>query len=64
MTNSERASCHPWFRTHLNTGNRYGRWSIRVSGNWRVAFCVAGAEVELVDCLDDDWDPDQKRRRS
>ena len=43
----------PGFRLHQLTGGRLaGRWSIRVTANWRVVFRFEGAEavdVELID---------------
>jgi len=42
----------PAYRLHPLKGEFKGFWSIRVNGNWRVIFCFAGADVELVDYLD------------
>jgi len=42
----------PAFRLHPLKGEWKGFWSISVNGNWRVIFCFAGADVELVDYLD------------
>lgn len=42
----------PSFRTHRLTGRQAGRWSIRVSGKWRVSFQFVGDDIELVDYED------------
>lgn len=42
----------PSFRTHLLKGDKAGRWSIWVNGNWRVTFRFIKADVELVDYED------------
>jgi toxin HigB-1 len=42
----------PSFRTHPLKGDQAGRWSITVSGNWRVTFQFVDADVELLDYED------------
>ena len=42
----------PGFRLHPLKGNQAGRWSMRVSGNWRVVFRFENAEVVDVDLVD------------
>jgi toxin HigB-1 len=42
----------PGWRIHQLTGDREGTWSISVSGNWRVTFAVADAEVYELDLED------------
>ncbi len=42
----------PGFRLHPLTGKQKGFYSVWVNGNWRVIFCFAGEDVELVDYLD------------
>ena len=42
----------PGYRLHALTGDRRGQWSVRVSGNWRIAFRFedgAAVGVTLVD---------------
>ena len=42
----------PGFRLHPLKGDRVGQWSVRVSGNWRVAFRFEDGEVVDVDLID------------
>ncbi len=42
----------PGYRLHPLKGNMAGRWSIRVSGNWRVVFRFKDMEAVEVDLLD------------
>lgn len=42
----------PGFGTHELRGKLAGRWSINVSGNWRVTFRFVDADVELLDYED------------
>lgn len=42
----------PSFRLHPLKGDQVGRWSITVSGNWRVTFRFVESDVELVDYED------------
>jgi toxin HigB-1 len=42
----------PGWRIHQLTGDREGIWSISVSGNWRITFAVADAEVYELDLED------------
>lgn len=42
----------PALRPHPLKGDLKSHWSIWVSGNWRVTFRFAGADVELVDYQD------------
>ena len=42
----------PGFRLHPLKGNQAGRWSMRVSGNWRVVFRFENAEAVDVDLVD------------
>lgn len=42
----------PSFKLHPLKGQQKGFWSIWVSGNWRVTFRFAGADIELIDYLD------------
>ena len=43
---------HPSYRLHPLHGERRGQWSMWVSGNWRLVFAFAGADVEDVDLID------------
>ena len=43
---------HPSHRPHPLHGDRQGQWSMWVSGNWRLVFAFAGADVEDVDLVD------------
>ncbi len=42
----------PGYRLHILTGNQKNRWSIRVSGNWRVTFEFIDEDVYIVDYED------------
>lgn len=42
----------PSLKLHALKGKLKGQWSVWVSGNWRVTFRFAKADVELVDYLD------------
>ena len=43
----------PGLGLHELQGARVGRWSVTVSGNWRVTFGFAGKDAERVDYEDD-----------
>jgi toxin HigB-1 len=40
------------WRIHQLSGDRAGRWSISVSGNWRITFELAGDEIHDLDFED------------
>lgn len=42
----------PSFRLHPLKGRLKGRWSVWVSGNWRVTFRFEGANVADIDYVD------------
>jgi toxin HigB-1 len=42
----------PGWRIHQLSGDRAGRWSISVSGNWRITFELAGDEIHDLDFED------------
>lgn len=42
----------PGYRLHALKGNMKGRWSITVSGNWRVTFIFTGTDVDQIDYMD------------
>jgi len=42
----------PGLRLHPLKGKRKGAWAVSVSGNWRITFAFAGADVVDVDCED------------
>lgn len=42
----------PGFRLHRLKGEASGRWSIRVSGNWRVTFEFKDGNVHVLDYED------------
>lgn len=42
----------PGLRLHALKGRGKGRWSVAVSGNWRVTFEFAGENVDRVDYED------------
>ena len=52
MTKAQEAD-QPGFRLHLLKGT--GRWSVRVSGNWRVVFRFVDGEAIDVDPVDYHW---------
>ena len=42
----------PGWNLHPLSGNLKERWSIKVSGNWRITFIFVGTDTELVDYQD------------
>ena len=42
----------PGLRLHPLKGRRKGRWSVTVSGNWRVTFAFSGKDAVQVDYED------------
>ena len=42
----------PGFKLHVLRGKLKGRWSIWVSGNWRVTFRFSDKDAEVVDYED------------
>jgi toxin HigB-1 len=42
----------PGLRLHALKGDQKGRWSVGVSGNWRVTFGFSGKDAEDVDYED------------
>lgn len=52
VAESEADLAIPSFRTHPLKGDKSGRWSIWVNGNWRVTFHFTKTDVELVDYED------------
>jgi proteic killer suppression protein len=42
----------PGFRLHPLKGDLVGRWSISVSGNWRIVFRFDGGHASDVDLID------------
>jgi proteic killer suppression protein len=42
----------PSWRLHELKGNQAGRWSVTVSGNWRLTFTFEGTDVVLLDYED------------
>ena len=42
----------PEYRLHPLKGDRRGRWSVRVSGNWRIVFRFEDFEAVDVDLMD------------
>jgi proteic killer suppression protein len=42
----------PGLRLHPLKGRRKGRWSVTVSGNWRVTFSFSGKDAVQVDYED------------
>ncbi len=42
----------PGFRLHPLKGKMKGRWSISVSGNWRLTFEFVGGNVHILDYED------------
>ena len=42
------------WKAHILTGNRKGTWSLSVTGNWRLTFCidVTGSEICDLDLED------------
>jgi toxin HigB-1 len=42
----------PGLRFHELVGDRKGRWTVSVSGNWRVTFTFVGEDADAVDYED------------
>jgi proteic killer suppression protein len=42
----------PGWNLHQLSGERAGRWSVRVSGNWRLVFAFEGENAANVDYVD------------
>ncbi len=42
----------PGLGLHQLKGNQKGRWSVRVTGNWRITFSFHGPDVIVVDYED------------
>ena len=42
----------PGWRLHPLRGERSSRWSVRVSGNWRIVFRFENLEAVDVDLID------------
>lgn len=42
----------PGWNLHPLMGELKGHWSVKVNGNWRLAFCFEGEEAVLVDYQD------------
>lgn len=42
----------PGYRLHPLKGDLAGLWSVSVSGNWRIVFRFAGADVRDLDLID------------
>lgn len=47
-----RSASAPGFRLHPPKGDQAGKWSVRVSGNWRAVFRFEDGEVVDVDLID------------
>ena len=47
-----RSAAAPGFRLHRLRGDQADKWSVRVSGNWRVVFRFEDGEVVDVDLID------------
>jgi proteic killer suppression protein len=43
----------PGYFLHALTGDQDGRYSVRVSGNWRLTFSFDGQDADAVDLEDD-----------
>jgi proteic killer suppression protein len=42
----------PGYHLHPLKGDAKGFWSVRVTGNWRITFRIAGGQVVDVDLVD------------
>ncbi len=45
----------PSWKAHQLTGNRKGTWSLFVTKNWRLTFCIDRADIEIVDLDYEDY---------
>lgn len=46
------ADAPPGWRLHRLTGDRFGAWSISVSGNWRITFVEADGFIDRLNLED------------
>ena len=44
---------YPGWRLHPLKGDRHGRWSVTVTGNWRIVFRFENGKAFDVDFIDD-----------
>lgn len=45
----------PIWKAHKLTGNRKGEWSLFVTKNWRLTFCIDHEEIEIIDLDYEDY---------
>jgi toxin HigB-1 len=45
----------PNWKAHQLTGERKGVWSLSVTKNWRITFCIDGQDIEIVDLNYEDY---------
>jgi toxin HigB-1 len=43
------------WKAHQLTGNRKGVWSLFVTKNWRITFCIDRGEIEIIDLNYEDY---------
>jgi toxin HigB-1 len=43
------------WKAHQLTGNRKGMWSLFVTKNWRITFCIDRGEIEIIDLSYEDY---------
>jgi proteic killer suppression protein len=45
----------PAWKAHKLTGDRKGTWSLSVTRNWRLTFCIDQDQIELIDLDYEDY---------
>ena len=43
------------WKAHQLRGNRRGVWSLSVTANWRLTFCIDGNAIEIIDLNYEDY---------
>jgi len=55
MGDADELRAIPSWRAHLHTGDRKGAWSLSITKNWRLMFCIDETEGEIVDLDFEDY---------
>jgi proteic killer suppression protein len=45
----------PAWKAHKLTGDRKGTWSLSVTRNWRLTFCIDQNQIEIIDLDYEDY---------
>ena len=49
MESPDELKALPSWKAHMLTGHRKGTWSLSVTANWRLTFCINQKEREIFD---------------